>query len=208
MKPQQWLGTFALMCFAVTLCGWWLVHAGMHNKFSGGDPGWGNLAAIVWGMLCVLAVGGFGVSLSLAALSERRRWVAWVALAGNALSVLGAVVFVACMIGAVLVPKVADLDLRREFLRIESDASLATLDRLALGATYVPLDTPTMRLTAEPRTELRATGRPTESDDAHGVDVILAAQALLVGATVVTDNPKHLGRMVDTTARDRVLARS
>lgn len=41
-----------------------------------------------------------------------------------------------------------------------------------------------------------------------GSDVSLAAQALLVGATVVTDNPKHFGRMVDTTAWDRVLARS
>ncbi len=100
---------------------------------------------------------------------------------------------------AVLVPEIADFELRRELLRLGS-TGLALLDMLPSRATYIPLDTATMRLAAQLWARLRAEGKPTESDQALGVDVILAAQALRVDATVVTDNPKHLGRMVDVVA--------
>ncbi len=100
----------------------------------------------------------------------------------------------------VLVPEIADYELRRKLLQLRATASLAVLDRLALEATYIPLDTATMRDAAMLWARLRALGSPTERDEALGGDVILAAQALRVGAAVVTDNPKHLGRLVTTCA--------
>jgi len=61
-----------------------------------------------------------------------------------------------------------------------------------------------MREAAALWARLRAQGQPTERDEALGADVILAAQALRLGATVVTDNAKHLERVVDTLAWNQV----
>jgi predicted nucleic acid-binding protein len=96
----------------------------------------------------------------------------------------------------VLLPEIADYELRRELHWIDSKGSLARLNALPGQATYVPLDTATMQFAAELWAYLRKTGQPTEAREHLGGDVILAAQALLTGATVVTDNPKHLGRLV------------
>ena len=100
----------------------------------------------------------------------------------------------------VLIPEIADFELRRKLLQLGAVASLTVLDHLARDTTYVPLDTAMMRDAAALWARLRAQGRPTERDDALGVDVILAAQALRLGATVVTDNAKHLAQMVDVRA--------
>jgi len=97
----------------------------------------------------------------------------------------------------IVVPELADYELRRKLLHIHSPASLAALDKLAAETTYLPLDTPTMRLAAELWASVRSRGLPTDSDEALGGDAILAAQALRFGAVVVTDNTKHLGRMVE-----------
>lgn len=98
----------------------------------------------------------------------------------------------------VLVPEVADYELRRKLLHQQSQGSLNVLNRLGQDAVYVPINTATMRAAAGLWARLRATGQPTEDAKELGVDVILAAQAILTGATVVTDNVKHLTRMVDT----------
>jgi predicted nucleic acid-binding protein len=100
----------------------------------------------------------------------------------------------------VLISEVADYELRRELIRIKSNASLRNLDLLAADATYLPLDTPTMRAAAAEWARLRGAGLATAGDDSLDADVILAAQAVRYGATVVTDNPKHLGRMVPVLA--------
>jgi predicted nucleic acid-binding protein len=104
----------------------------------------------------------------------------------------------------VIVPEIADYELRRKLLHLGATASLAVLDHLASDATYAPIDTVTMREAAALWARLRAHGQPTEHDEALGVDVILAAQALRLGATVVTDNAKHLERMVNTIAWNQV----
>lgn len=98
---------------------------------------------------------------------------------------------------AVLIPEEADFELRRELIRLGSKA-LAQLDALPARATYVPIDTATMRLAAALWARLWATGQPLGPADALGADAILAAQAILQGAVVVTDNARHLGRMVET----------
>lgn len=104
----------------------------------------------------------------------------------------------------VIVPEIADFELRRKLLHLGATSSLAALDHLASDATYAPLDTATMRDAAALWARLRARGQPTERDEALGADVILAAQALRLGATVVTDNVKHLDRMVDTLTWNQV----
>lgn len=100
----------------------------------------------------------------------------------------------------VLVSEVADYELRRELLRINAPASVANLDLLGVVATYLPLDTPTMRDAAAEWARLRAAGLPTAPDNDLDADVLLAIQARRYGATVVTDNPRHLGRMVPVVA--------
>ena len=60
----------------------------------------------------------------------------------------------------------------------------------------MPLSTATMRRAAELWADARLRGIPTASAASLDADAILAAQALAVGGTVVTTNPRHLGRYV------------
>lgn len=103
----------------------------------------------------------------------------------------------------VYLPEIVDFELRRELLRIPSAVSLRALDALPSEITYLPLTTAIMRSAAALWAALWTTGRPLGTADALGADVILAAQARAVGATVVTENVAHIGRMVDAaTWRD------
>lgn len=105
--------------------------------------------------------------------------------------------------GQVYLPEVADFELRRELIRLGASASLRKLDGLPLEIRYVPITTAIMRDAASLWATLWNTGRPLGTADALGADVVLAAQARAVGATVVTENVAHLGRMVDAvTWRD------
>jgi predicted nucleic acid-binding protein len=96
----------------------------------------------------------------------------------------------------VIVPEIADYELRRELLRLNRVRSLALLDLLAQQLEYLPLTTAAMRKAAELWALARRQGRPTAADAALDGDVILAAQALTLGAAVViaTSNPAHLAR--------------
>jgi predicted nucleic acid-binding protein len=53
-----------------------------------------------------------------------------------------------------------------------------------------------MRRAASLWADARHRGLPTAPPDALDSDVILAAQAMEVGGTIVTTNPKHLARFV------------
>ena len=99
-------------------------------------------------------------------------------------------------------PEIADYELRRKLLHMiaKGQATAKSIERLdALGddLDYLPLDTPVMRRAAELWAELRSRGAPTAGARALDADVILAAQAESVAGTVVTDNTKHLARIVD-----------
>jgi toxin FitB len=96
----------------------------------------------------------------------------------------------------VLISEVADYELRRELLRIESNHSVARLDELTRELTYIPMATATWRAAARLWATLRRAGKVTAPPTALDADVLIAAQALAEGATVVTPNLRHFGGIV------------
>lgn len=101
----------------------------------------------------------------------------------------------------VVLPEIADFEVRRKLIHLvrkgqASDRSLVRLDELASTLEYLPLNTVTMRRAAELWADARFRGQPTAPEHELDSDVVLAAQALEVGGTVVTTNPRHLGRYV------------
>lgn len=104
----------------------------------------------------------------------------------------------------VILPEVVDYELRRKLLHLvtvggAARSSLQRLDDLVRSLDYLPLDTSTMRRAAEIWADARRRGLPTAPDTSLDIDVIPAAQALAVGGTVVTTNPRHLERFVAAT---------
>lgn len=96
---------------------------------------------------------------------------------------------------AMYLPELADYELRRKLMHIES-RGLIVLDELPEAITYLPIDTAMMRDAAALWAELRRRGLAVAGDRTLSGDVILAAQARAVGATVVTENVKDIARMV------------
>jgi hypothetical protein len=70
------------------------------------------------------------------------------------------------------------------------------LDQLGVQLKYLALTTVAMRRAAELWAQARRQGQPTAANCALDADVILAAQALTLGAPAVmaTSNPAHLTR--------------
>ena len=103
-----------------------------------------------------------------------------------------------------LVPEIADYEVRRELIRAGRAPGLARLDELCDGLGYLPLTTAVMRSAADLWAKARNDGLPTARDAAIDGDVILAAQAQSIypgngGETIVvaTTNVSHLERYVD-----------
>ncbi len=98
---------------------------------------------------------------------------------------------------AVFVPEIADYEVRRELLRAGKTTGVARLDQLKSALAYLPVTTTAMLKAAQLWADARNRGRPTADLKELDCDVILAAQALEVGATVVTDNIGHLALFVE-----------
>jgi predicted nucleic acid-binding protein len=94
----------------------------------------------------------------------------------------------------IVIPEIADYELRRNLLLEGLSVSLSRLDRLVTVLSYLPLTTAVMRLAAEFWAEVRRAGRPTAHHTALDGDAILAAQASSIAGVVVTDNIGHLSR--------------
>jgi predicted nucleic acid-binding protein len=97
-----------------------------------------------------------------------------------------------------LISEVADYELRRELLRIESHRSLARLDELTRELRYLPATTATWRSAARLWAALRREGRVT----AEGLDgdVLIATHAIEELAGIVTSNEKHFDGIVEAYA--------
>ena len=97
----------------------------------------------------------------------------------------------------VIIPEIADYELRRNLLLEELNRSLARLDELKEVLVYAPLTTEVMLKAAALWAEARRHGQPTADPMALDGDVILAAQALQAGAVVATDKVGHLSIFVE-----------
>jgi len=96
----------------------------------------------------------------------------------------------------ILLPEIADYEVRRELLRAGKTVGVSRLDQLKQVLEYLPLDTQVMLRAAEMWADVRRRGQPTADPKELDGDVILAAQAEQVKATVVTENVGHLTRLV------------
>jgi len=100
----------------------------------------------------------------------------------------------------VLIPEIADYEVRRELLRAGRTKGIARLDLLKATLGFVPITSAAMLQAAEFWADARRRGRPTASDESLDADVILAAQAVTVpgkSVVVASTNPKHISRFVD-----------
>ena len=99
--------------------------------------------------------------------------------------------------GRVIVPEIADYEVRRELLRAGKAKGVAKLDALAAALEYLPLTTNALRRAAELWAQARRQGRPTAGDKAIDADAILAGQALTLSVpnvVIATTNVGHLAR--------------
>jgi predicted nucleic acid-binding protein len=101
----------------------------------------------------------------------------------------------------VILPEIADYEVRRELLRLRATSALRRLDALGSRLEYLHLTTAAMRRAAELWAQVRQQGQPTAAPHALDADVILAAQAQLVlglddTLTVATTNVGHLSRLI------------
>jgi hypothetical protein len=104
----------------------------------------------------------------------------------------------------VVVPEIADYEVRRELRRIGAITSLRRLDDLVTsgGLSYFPVLTPEWRQASPFWANARQRGIPTASPDALDADVILAACAATIDqpgdhVIVATINVGHLARYCD-----------
>jgi predicted nucleic acid-binding protein len=106
----------------------------------------------------------------------------------------------------VVIPEIADYEVRRELIRIKASAGIARLDQFESTLEYEPITTPAMRLASDLWALVRQGGRPTADPHALDGDCILAAQALVLGrpgdvVSIATTNPVHLSRFPGVDAR-------
>ena len=97
----------------------------------------------------------------------------------------------------VILPEIADYEVRRELLRADKTRGFARLDLLKNTLDYLPLTTDVMLKAAELWAQARNQGRPTADAKALDCDVILAAQALAENGIVATENVGHLSLFVE-----------
>ncbi len=99
----------------------------------------------------------------------------------------------------VLVPEIADFEVRRELLRASRSKGIERLDELKVSLGYRPISTEAMLRAAEFWADARRRGRPTAHDRSLDADVILAGQAASLhsdAVVVASANPRHLARFV------------
>lgn len=97
----------------------------------------------------------------------------------------------------VIIPEIADYEVRRNLLLSQLTKSIERLDQLKKFLTYLPLTTDAMLKAAELWADVRKTGQPTADPKELDADVILAAQAISSNAVVATENVRHLSRFVE-----------
>lgn len=109
----------------------------------------------------------------------------------------------------VIIPEIADYEVRRELLRANKQKGLARLDSLCRRLEYLPLTTAAMRQAASLWAQARQQGQPTAGDKTIDGDMILIAQAqtLAVSSVVIaTTNVGHLSRFIAAEQWQNIVA--
>jgi predicted nucleic acid-binding protein len=96
-----------------------------------------------------------------------------------------------------VVPEIADYEVRRELLRSDRTLGLRRLDSLKKELGFLPINSDAMLKAAELWSTVRKKGKPTAGDLDLDGDAILAAQAITVQSgehqtVIATCNVKHL----------------
>jgi predicted nucleic acid-binding protein len=97
----------------------------------------------------------------------------------------------------ILLPEIADYEVRRELWRASKVKGIERLDALGNLLEYLPLTTAAMRHAALFWAKARQEGLPTAGDKTIDGDMILAGQAAALGEAdliIATTNVGHLGR--------------
>lgn len=95
--------------------------------------------------------------------------------------------------------EMSDYELRRELIRGRKTKSLRKLNDLTSRIGCIPINTSMMKKAAELWAFARQTGQATAHDKELDADVILSAQAIILGfkgksPVIVTTNVKHIAR--------------
>ena len=99
----------------------------------------------------------------------------------------------------VIIPEIADYEVRRELLRVNKIKGIARLDDLAKFLEYLPITTISMRQAAQFWAQARQQGQPTAGDKTIDGDMIMVAQAMTLAVpnvVIATTNVGHLSRFV------------
>lgn len=97
----------------------------------------------------------------------------------------------------IVLPDIADYEVRRELLLLGATARLRQLDGFDGPFQYLDLTRPVMRRAAELWAVARQTGQPTAGDNTIDADMILVAQAESLNdpdTIIATSNVGHLAR--------------
>lgn len=97
----------------------------------------------------------------------------------------------------IVIPEIADYEVRRELLRAGKDRGLGRLEALKGMLEYAPITTPVMLKAAQFWATARRLGRQSADDASLDADMILAAQAATLDresdeAVIATTNVRHL----------------
>lgn len=95
----------------------------------------------------------------------------------------------------VILPEIADYEIRRELLRANKAKGIAKLDALARLLDYLPITTDAMQQAALFWAQARQKGKPTAGDSTIDGDMILAGQVMTLGVSdvvIATTNVGHL----------------
>jgi predicted nucleic acid-binding protein len=99
----------------------------------------------------------------------------------------------------VIMPEIADYEIRRELLRANKTKGIARLDNLAGSVEYLPITTPALREAAQLWAQARQQGQPTAGDKTIDGDMILVGQTITIGVpniVIATTNLGHLSRFI------------
>ncbi len=97
----------------------------------------------------------------------------------------------------IIIPEIADYELRRELLRADKIKGLERLEQLISSFEYLPIDTLAMRNAAANWAEARRLGQPTATDASLDGDMILVGQWQSLNspqAIIATTNVQHISR--------------